>query len=165
LLKNNTYNPFEPLTPDRIMQLIQLEYYFLIVQRFKWVGLTAGTGFMATYYGNMDAANEHQSHLVNYEGKLVDLRQAGQRDRLLALFEPGSPYVLYINTIKDDDWAKKMTKAYADRIRNYIRTSGRIKVNRDTGIDIDFTMHYGIVTAVIKSGEQKMTVPFYELIK
>lgn len=165
LQKKITYNPFEPLTPDRIQQLIQLKDYFLVVQRFQWVGLIAGTGFMATYYSDEDAANEHQRHLVNYAGKLVDLRDPVQRDKLLELFEPGSPYVLYINTLKDKDWAKKMTTAYADKIRSYIKTSGRIKVNRDDGIDIDFNLKFGNVIAVIRSGEQQMEVPFYELIK
>jgi hypothetical protein len=165
LQKNNIYNPFEPLTPDRIQQLIQLKDYFLVVQRFQWVGLIAGTGFMATYYSDEDAANEHQRHLVNYAGKLVDLRDPLQRDRLLELFEPGSPYVFYINTLKDKDWAEKMTKAYADKIRNYIKSSGTIKVNRDYGIDIDFNLKFGNVIAVIRSGEQQMEVPFYELIK
>jgi hypothetical protein len=165
LLKNSTYNPFEPLTPDRIQQLIQLQYYFLVVQRFRWVGLIAGTGFMSTYYSDQTAANEHQQQLLNYEGKLVDLRDPIQRDKLLELFEPGSPYVFYINTLREDDWAKKMTKAYADKIRTYIKTSGSIKVNRDYGIDIDFNLKLGTVMAVIRSGEQQIEVPFYELIK
>lgn len=159
------YNPFEELTPARIHQLIQLKDYFLVVQRFQWTGLTAGTGFMATYYSDQQAANEHQSHLVNYDGKVIDLQQQDQRDKLLALFKTGSPYVVYINTLKDKDWAKKMVKAYAEKIRNYIRSSGKIKVNRDDGIEIDFNLKYGYVIATIRSGEQKMEVPFYEIIK
>jgi hypothetical protein len=159
------YNPFEQLTPARIQQLLQLKDYYLVVQRFQWVGLTAGTGFMTSYYNNIADATEHQSHLVNYDGKIVDLQQQDQQDKLLTLFESGSPYVVYINTLKDKDWAKKMIKAYAEKIRIYIRTSGSLKVNRDYGIDIDLSLQYGYVIAEIRSGEQKMQVPFYEIIK
>ncbi|SFD46835.1 hypothetical protein SAMN05518672_10267 [Chitinophaga sp. CF118] len=165
MLKSNTYNPFEELTPDRIRQLIQLKDYFLVVQRFQWVGLPAGTGFMASYYNDLQAANEHQSYLVNYDGKVVDLQQEDQKNRFLQLFKAGSPYVVYINTLKDKDWAKQMVKAYAEKIRHYIRISGKIKVNRDYGIEIDFNLKHGYVMAVIHSGEQKMEVPFYEIIK
>ena len=159
------YNPFEQLTPARIQQLIQMKDYFLVVQRFQWTGLTAGTGFMASHYSDLSAAKEHQSHLVNYDGKIIDLQQKDQYDKLLDLFKPASPYVVYINTLKDKTWAKKMVKAYAEKIRNYIRSSGKIKVNRDYGIDIDFNLKYGYVIATIRSGEQKMEVPFYEIIK
>lgn len=159
------YNPFELLTPARIDQLIRMKEYFLVVQRFRWTGLTAGTGFMASHYSDLLAADEHQSHLVNYDGKIVDLQQKDQQDKLMDLFKPGAPYVVYINTLKDKDWAKKMVKAYAEKIRSYIRSSGRLKVNRDDGIDIDLTLKYGYVTATVRSGEQKMVVPFYEMIK
>lgn len=159
------YNPFERLTPVRIQQLIQMKDHYLIVQRFRWTGITAGSGFMASHYSDLSAADEHQRHLLNYDGKLIDLQQKDQLEKLLDLFKPASPYVFYINTLKDKNWDKKMVKAYAEKIRNYIRSSGRIKVNRDDGIEIELNLKYGYLIATIKSGEQKMQVPFYEIIK
>lgn len=159
------YNPFEPLTTARVFQLIQLQYFYLVVQRFHWVGLTAGSGFMATYYNDHEAAVIHQSNLVNYEGKLLDLRQETQRDKILALLTADSPYIVFISTLKDKGWAKKMEKAYAEKIRGFIRSAARIKADKDHGVDIDLTMKHGHVMAIIRSGEQKLEVPFYEIIK
>jgi hypothetical protein len=159
------YNPFEPLTIDLLRELIVRRRYYIILQRLPWPGITAGTGFLATCYTDIEDAEEHQSHLVNYEGKLLDLQEQPQLDKLLELIADGSPYQIYLNTLKDKSWAKKMEKAYAEKVRSFIRSSGKLKVDKSAGVDIDFTLVYGHVTAVIHSGEQKLTVPFYDIIK
>jgi len=160
-----TYNPFEPLTVDILRDLIHKRRYYLIVQRLPWPGLTAGSGFLVTSYTDMEDAKEHQSNLVNYEGKLLDLQEQQQLDKLLELIAEDSPFHLYLNTLKDKSWAKKMEKAYTEKVRNFIRSSGKIKVDKGQGVDIDFTLKYGHVTAIIQSGDQQLTVPFYDIIK
>ena len=159
------YNPFEPLTTERIQQLLFLGQPILVVQRFLWTGITAGAGFMATRYSDVAEAAAHLSHLHPNEGKLVDLHQPAQLNKLMALLAPGSNYQVFINSLKDKDWAKKMRKVYAEDVRNYIRSQTKLKPDRDYGVDVTFSIRFGRVTALINTGQQSLEVPFYDIIK
>jgi hypothetical protein len=156
------YNPFDLLTMERVQQLMLMGEPVLVVQRFQWAGLVAGTGFMATRYRYERDAAEHLDRLLPNEGKLVDLLQPGNFLKLLA---PGSGYLVFINSLRDKDWAKKMRQVYAEDVRKYIRSQTQLKVDRGAGIHIDFNIRFGRVLAAINTGTQLLEVPFYDIIK
>lgn len=159
------YNPFEPLTIERVQQLLLMGQPILVVQRFQWTGIINGAGFMATRYSYPEEAADHLFHLLPNEGKLVDLLHPAQRDKLLALLTPGSTYQVYLDSLKDKNWAKKMQQVYAEDVRKYIRSQTQLKPDRDAGVDLNFHLRYGRVMAVINTGTQRLEVPFYEIIK
>lgn len=159
------YNPFEPLTIERIQQLLLIGQPILVVQRFQWTGIINGAGFMATRYSYPEDAADHLAHLLPNEGKLVDLLQAPQRDKLLALLAPGSIYHVYVDSLKDKNWAKQMRQVYAEDVRKYIRSQTQLKPDRDVGVDVSFNLRYGRVMACIDTGTQRLEVPFYDIIK
>ncbi|WPV65831.1 hypothetical protein [Chitinophaga sp. LS1] len=159
------YNPFEPLTVERIQQLLLMGQPILVVQRFQWTGIINGAGFMATRYSYPEDAADHLAHLLPNEGKSVDLSIPAQRDKLLALLAPGSTYQVYIDSLKNKNWAKQMQQVYAEDVRKYIRSQTQLKPDRDTGVDIDFNLRYGRVMAIINTGKQRLEVPFYDIIK
>ncbi|WP_343670741.1 hypothetical protein [Chitinophaga sp.] len=159
------YNPFEPLTVERIQQLLLMGQPILVVQRFQWPGIINGAGFMATRYSYPEDTVDHLAHLLPNEGKLVDLLQPLQRNKLLALLGPHSTYHVYIDTLKDKHWAKQMQQVYAEDVRKYIRSQTRLKPDRDRGVDINFHLRYGRVMAIINTGTQQLDVPFYDIIK
>lgn len=156
------YNPFELLTMERVQQLLLLGEPVLVVQRFQWAGLVAGSGFMATRYRYERDAAVHLDQLLPNEGKLVNLLQPGSFLNLLA---PGSGYQVFVNSLRDKDWAKKMRQVYAEDVRKYIRSQTQLKVDRGTGISLDFTIRFGRVLATIHTGTQLLEVPFYDIIK
>ncbi|SFW66138.1 hypothetical protein [Chitinophaga sancti] len=159
------YNPFEPLTIERIQQLLLMGQPILVVQRFQWAGINNGAGFMATRYSYPEDAADHLSHLLPNEGKMVDLLQPLQRDRLLALIAPTSTYQVYLDSLKDKKWAKRMQQVYAEDVRRFIRSQTRLKPDRNTGVDVNFDFRHGRVMAVINTGTQRLEVPFYDIIK
>lgn len=159
------YNPFEPLTVERIQQLLLIGQPVLVVQRFQWTGIIHGAGFMATRYKYPEDAADHLTHLLPNEGKLVDLSLPIQRDKLLAMLAAGSTYQVYIDSLKDKNWAKKMQQVYAEDVRKYIRSQTQLKPDRDAGVDISFNLRYGRVMAIINTGTQRLEVPFYDIIK
>lgn len=160
-----SYNPFEPLTVERVQQLLLMGEPILVVQRFRWTGILPGAGFMATRYRYPEDAVEHLEQLLPNEGKLVDLLQPAQRDKLLALLLPGSTYQVYVDSLKDKNWAKQMKQVYAEDVRKFIRSQTQLKIDRDTGVDVNFNLRYGRVMAVIDTGTQRLEVPFYDIIK
>lgn len=159
------YNPFEPLTVERIQQLLLMGQPILVVQRFQWTGIINGAGFMATRYSYPEDAADHLANLLPNEGKSVDLSIPAQRDKLLALLAPGSTYQVYIDSLKNKNWAKQMQKVYAEDVRKYIRSQTQLKPDRDKGVDINFYLHYGRVMAIINTGTQRLELPFYDIIK
>lgn len=160
-----SYNPFELLTAERIRQLLLIGQPILVVQRFQWTGIIPGAGFMATRYRSREEAATHLAALLPNEGKLVDLSQPEERDKLLALLVPGSTYQVYVNTLKDKHWAKRMKQVYAEDVRKFIRSQTRLKVDRATGVEVGFNIRHGRVLVLIDTGTQQLEVPFYDIIK
>ncbi|WP_343691713.1 hypothetical protein [Chitinophaga sp.] len=160
-----SYNPFEPLTVERIQQLLLMGEPILVVQRFQWTGIIPGAGFIATRYRYPNDAELHLAELLPNEGKLVDLAQPAQREKLLGLLAPGSTYQVYVDTLKDKNWAKLMKQAYAEDVRKFIQRKTSLKVDRDHGVDVGFHLRYGRVLAVIDTGTQQLEVPFFDIIK
>lgn len=156
------YNPFELLTVERVRQLMLMGEPVLVVQRFQWAGVVAGSGFMATRYRYAADAAVHLDKLLPNEGKLVDLSDPG---RFLRMLDPGSGYQVFLNSLRDKDWAKRMRQVYAEDVRKYIRSQTQLKVDRGAGVNIDFNIRFGRVLASINTGTQLLEVPFYDIIK
>jgi hypothetical protein len=155
-----TYNPFEPLTLLLLNVLLMEGNQFIVLQRFPWPGIPSGRAFMASAYLDEQEAVEHVGELEEKEGKMLNL--ITDFKKITSLIENGE-HQLFINTIKEKDWAGKVLKAYKGNIAGYVRSRTRIKAS--DGVDIELKLKWGRLFAHLSSGEVQIDIPAYELIK
>lgn len=158
-----TYNPFEPLTPVFIDTLLDRAYYYLVVQQFQYPGIAENKGFMATAYPTAQEAHDHSLQLRPGEGKVLQLHQSADREKLLSLMTDASPYRFFYGTTPDADACKKLSQTYKQKVNGYIRSQLRMK--NDGGYDVTLKVVNGRFMAIITSGQQRKDVLFYDIIR
>lgn len=158
-----TYNPFEPLTPALIDILTARAYHYLVVQQFRYPGIAENKGFMATGYPAAEQAHDHFLQLRPGEGKVLQLHQGGDREKLLSLMVEGSSYRFFYGTTPDADACRKLSQTYKQKVNTYIRSQLHIK--NDGGYDVTLKVVAGRFMAIIASGQQRKEVLFYDIIR
>ena len=158
-----TYNPFELLTAAFIEMLQQHAHYYVVLQRFQYPGIAENKGFMATAYLTVEEALSHLAELHKGEGKVLDLADKVEREKLLSLLEPSSGYQFFYSTTPDVAACKKLTQTYKLKVSSYIKSQLRMK--GDGGYDVTLKVIAGRFMAVITSGQQRKEVLFYEMIR
>jgi hypothetical protein len=158
-----TYNPFEPLTPAFIDMLVQRAHSYAVVQKFQYPGIDENKGFIATAYCTEGEAQTHMAQLMPGEGKILQLDNPAERQKLLSLLGDSSGYQFFYSTTPDVKACKRLSQTYKQQVSAYIRSQLRIK--NDGGIDVTLTVVAGRFMAIITSGEQRREVLFYEMIR
>lgn len=157
------YIPFEHLTVELIKDGIKLSKFYWIIQRFPWPGGEGGKYFMATPYTDEIEAHTHATELEVGEGKMLDMRT--DMVRIEELLHATSGYKIFVNTHKDLDWSKTTLRTYRNNITNFMRSQHKMKVDRDAGVDIEFTFRFGRLMAKVVSGDNHAEFYAYDLVK
>jgi hypothetical protein len=158
-----TYNPFEVITPAFIEMLLQHAHNYAVLQKFQYPGVAANKGFMATAYTTQEQALVHLAELHAGEGKVLQLADKADREKLIALLDPSSGYQFFYSTTPDVAACKRLTQVYKQKVSNYIKSQLRMK--SDGGYDVTLKVISGRFMAVITSGQQRKEVLFYEMIR
>lgn len=155
------YNPFYSFSDDVFRRFIAGGTRYYVLQRFEWTSIAPGNGFMVTPYEDLTEAEHHASALEIKEGKLLVIPE--DIEKVNKLLVAGSPYRLFLNKLKEENWNSKMLDTYKQRITSYLRS--RTSFTNKDSISILFTMEHGRVIANISNGDKELRVSAFELIK
>lgn len=155
------YIPFVQITISLFEELLEKGYKHFVLQRFEWVAVEHGKGFLLSAYANQEEAQTHSNELDAKEGKLLKMPQ--DYEKIIKLLEVNSGYRIFLDRFKDADWEKRMLRLFKNNIVNYLRFNTRFK--RKDPVEILFTLEHGRVWAIIESGGVSKKVNTYEIIK
>nr|WP_295933001.1 hypothetical protein [uncultured Dyadobacter sp.] len=154
------YNPFEILNVPMLKQIEQHGNHFIVLQRFNWPGIEPGRAFMGTPYAEQSKAAEHVAHLSEKEGKLLNLNADAVKITDL-INDP--KYNLFLSTFRDPNWDNRILKHYQRNIISYLKA--RIPFRQSNPIDINLSLEYGRLKAVVTANGPEHTFDAYEMIK
>jgi hypothetical protein len=154
------YNPFEILNIPMLKRITQHGNHFIVLQRFNWPGIEPGRGFMATPYADQAKAVQHVSHLSEKEGKVLNL--SADATKITDLIN-APKYYLFLNTFRDPNWDNRILKHYQRNIISYLKA--RMPIRQTDQIDINLSLQYGRLKAVVTANGPEHTFDAYEMIK
>ncbi|WP_342644902.1 hypothetical protein [Mucilaginibacter sp. CSA2-8R] len=161
-MTNLFYNPFLPVNNTAVSRLIENETPYIVIQRFEWPGVPFNKGFLITAYSQEHEAELHVRELAPNEGKLQNLLDETDCEKIIALTGIGSGYFVFFNGTIDLAHEKKLQKAYVKNVHGYIKY---IRMPKDGGYDVRIFVEHGRVKATITSGTNSHTAFFYTMIK
>ncbi|TDE18086.1 hypothetical protein [Dyadobacter psychrotolerans] len=153
------YNPFELLTLPLLKNFQRSKQHLLIIQRFSWPGVPAGSGFMITPYMSENLARQHADTLEIKEGRLVNLYL--EMDKVIILLN-SSKYLLFVNSFREMRWSARVLSHYQKNVMAYLTANGF--PGPQDQIEIELTLQWGKLEAIIRYGESKQTFYIYEMI-
>ncbi|MGN7885410.1 hypothetical protein [Dyadobacter sp. 22481] len=154
------YNPFEILNIPMLKRIAQHGSHFIVLQRFNWPGIAPGRGFMGTPYTDQFKAAQHVSHLSEKEGKVLNL--SADAAKITDLINDPK-YYLFLNTFRDPNWDNRILKHYQRNIISYL--SARMPIRQTDQIDINLSLEYGRLKAVVTANGPEHTFDAYKMIK
>lgn len=152
--------PFERFRPEYISRLIKLNKGFLVSQSyyraFNQFEETHTMDILVTDYDDSGLAKTHLNAIKGDKlAELIDLKTEKDRDRLLAMLQPGLGYSVYWAIVSSAAALKKKVDIkYADNVRRFILSNTDWRVSAEETIRPSLKVIFGEMYMIIKRGSQ-----------
>ena len=156
------YIPFLRIKDDTLKKLMGAGKPYVIIQRFQWPGQHLQKTFLLSAYSDQQEARYHEFELAPKEGKMQNLLDLDQYQKVVQLLKTESGITMFYNGTLDARHEKRLQKAYVKGVSAYIYA---IKMKKEDHYDVRIFTEYGRLKAEISSGEQSHTALFYDMIK
>lgn len=116
---------------------------------------------MVSAYPQITEAESHQKQLQHNEGKILNLQEEADKQKLLTLVKPNSGYSFFYRTISNASAIKKVNLIYKHHVASYVK-------NNALGygkFELTLKIVAGRVMAEITFSKGTRTVLFYDIIK
>jgi hypothetical protein len=145
-----------------LRKLIGIRKPHVVVQRFRWPGLSMQKTFLMSAYEHEHDAFLHVQELRLAEGKVLNLLDITHYQNMVKLLQVNSGSSLFFAGSIDTKHEKKLQKAYVNAVSAYIYN---IRMKKKGRYHVRIYVEHGRVKADITSGAQSHTALFYDIIK